>query len=112
VGLQSLARQHRRERARRAAADRPQLCYGQSLAVDGLYGPKTEAAVKYVQSNDLLPPPSEQDGGHGPITIRAGFVYQASGGITGKALLQVAIPARGGEHAKFAEQAAGNTEPT
>ena len=59
-------------------------CYGKNLAVDGIYGPNTENAVKSVQSNEGVP----VDGVYGPMTITGNgggvpFFYQVSGGSTG-----------------------------
>jgi peptidoglycan hydrolase-like protein with peptidoglycan-binding domain len=43
-------------------------CYGRSLAIDGIYGAKTVAAVKYAQSTV---PGLAQDGAYGPNTRSA-----------------------------------------
>jgi hypothetical protein len=52
-------------------------CYGTNLTVDGIYGPDTEAAVKFaqgVEGNGVA-----KDGIYGPQTIEYGFVYQLQG---------------------------------
>jgi hypothetical protein len=55
-------------------------CYGAGLAVDGEYGPDTEAAVKGVQDSEDV----TQDGDYGPQTIEGGFFYQTRGEPAGQ----------------------------
>ncbi|HXC84812.1 MAG TPA: peptidoglycan-binding protein [Trebonia sp.] len=57
-------------------------CYNTKLTVDGMYGPKTQAAVKVAQAAEFFPP-SQQDGIYGPQTIEDGFQYQIQGDPVG-----------------------------
>lgn len=65
-----------------AAVSRLQLdlndCQGDHLSVDGIYGPKTEAAVKSFQALVGI----TRDGIYGPHTVDH-FAYQISGAATG-----------------------------
>ena len=51
-------------------------CYGRKLAVDGIYGSKTKAAVKYAQGQAK----TRKDGVYGPDTANAIKWYGTKGG--------------------------------